>query len=381
MIRSVVTGVAVIAAMMLGVWVAPAFAADPPAAFEKGRIVVEPQDLSLDPYTATFPVGENEIPLLEALKQAATAGSVDLESYPKVTVAGRTFTRDQVATGVPTIVFGEDRTTVRFPGGESRVYGPGQAAGYTATPVVTVQQKATDFRVVISPGKKRVKSGDTVRFHATVTGTTGALTYSWSFGDGSKDVRTTGPGAEHIFRGDPRDCWVVLTVTEAGNSRNGTAGSVITIGKPERKPKKQEKKPDREGSNGPAPASPGGGGYGGGSYGGGYGDGTGGGYGGGYDGGSGMPSAPQPAKPKPKPVKPVPPDDGLVPVRGELLDPSIPGQVIDPATREPGESAGPTPSAQPKGFALSGGAKTAIGIAVLLGLGGLAEFRSFARPR
>lgn len=343
------------------------------AGFGQGEIIVAPQSQSVPDHTVTRPTDGKPVAVWDVLREAADAGTLDLDSFPRLTIAGRTLSRDQVkdAGSNLNVVFEPTQTTINLPGGGSAVYGEGEQFAFT--PKIVVFPKAADFKVTLAPKSRTVKSGAKVRFNATVNGTTGTLSYSWSFGDGSPDRQTATPTIEHIFRGTDRQFPVSLTVTEAGNIRNGTAASLITIGKA-KKPDKPKKPKKKAGSSTP----------GGTPYGGGYGDGGYGGYGepgnGGGNGGTPGPSTPASPTPKKK-EKPRPVDDGLVPVRGELLDPDIPAEVIDPSTDQPGESAEPAPAREKSGFGLSGGAKTAIGIAVLLGLGGLTELRSFARFR
>jgi len=348
------------------------------ASFQEGQIVVTPDSYSVDPYTVSHAPDGTEVPLVNILDEAADAGAIDLDSFPRLMVGGRTLSRNQVMTAGPglNVVFDPGKTTINLPGGGIAVYG--QDETYSYTPKILVFSKSTDFRVTLTPNRKTVKSGREVRFRAKVTGTTGKLTYSWSFGDGSSDLQTLNPTVTHTFRGSDRSFSVVLTVTEEGNTRNGTASAVITIGKPEGKPEKSPNKPDRKPKDQPPPSGSNGGGYpaGGGS--------------GGYPGGSyGTPAAPvvpAPAGPSvsapPPPAakqKPQPAAEGLVPVRGELVGPSIPGEVIDPNSRPP--AADSVQKAGQKGFGLSGEAKTALGVIALLGLGGLAELRSFSRLR
>lgn len=356
------------------------------AAFEPGQIIVSPEDTSLPVSTPEFDLSNREVPLKEILEKAAGKGSLDLAAYRKVTIGGKTYTRDQVesVSGAPKVVFQDEGTTIQFPnGGGSQEYGPDQQGLQALTPKVTVPRNAVNFKVTLSPKSRTVKSGTNVQFQATVSGTEGKLSYRWSFGDGSADKTTSGPTVSHTFRGNDKEFLVALTVTETGNTRTGTASSVIKIGKAKKERKKtKEDKPEKNKAGTPGDNSGDGSpgdygddygydGYGGDPYGGDYGD-------------AGDPAPAVPSTPKPKKKKPpVPVDDGLVPVRGELLDPDIPAQVIDPTTQQPPGSSNPDQqqAAEPKGFALSGGAKTAIGIAVLLGVGGLTEFRSFGRFR
>lgn len=355
------------------------------AAFESGQIIVSPEDTSLPVSTPKFDLGSREVTLKEILEKAAAEGSLDLATYPKVTIGGKSYTRDQVeaVAGAPKVVFQDGTTAIHFPGGGIQEHGPDQEGLQALTPKITVPRNAVNFKVTLSPKSRTVKSGTKVQFRATVTGTKGKLSYRWSFGDDSADKTTSGPTVSHTFRGNDKEFLVTLTVTESGNIRTGTASSVIKIGKAKKerkKPKEDKPKKDKAGTpgNNSGDGSPG-------DYGDDYGyDGYGGDpYGGDY-GGAGDPSPAVPSTPKPKKKKPpVTVDDGLVPVRGELLDPDIPAQVIDPTTQQPQGSSNPDQqqAAEPKGFALSGGAKTAIGIAVLLGIGGLTELRSFGRFR
>lgn len=360
------------------------------AAFEPGQVVVTPDESAFDISRPEFPLGPREVPLKEVLEQAAQLNSLDLATYPKAVIAGKSFTRAQIesVSGAPKIVFAGDRSTIiRFPGGGQQTFGPDESSTlHKLTPNITIPRKAVNFKVTVSPASRTVKSGTSVQFRATVSGTEGKLSYRWSFGDGKPDDTTSGSTVSRTFTGSDREFRVTLTVTEEGNTRRGAGSAVIRIGKA----KKERKKPKKEKPDGNKAGNPGNNSgdygsqgnsddYGYGGYGDPYGRDP---YSGNY-GDTGDPAPAAPSAPKPKKKKPpVPVDDGLVPVRGELLDPDIPAQVIDPSAEQPpGSNPDQQQAAEPKGFALSGGAKTAIGIAVLLGIGGLTEFRSFGRFR
>lgn len=358
------------------------------ALFSPGQVEVRPAGMQAESQMVTRSAlgGGDTHSLGEIMEVAARSGAFDLATLKGVEIAVpgtskiRQYTGDQVRNKpgqVPTYRFEDDATVVSFPDGTpDGIYG---SAGVDLTPSVVIPTFANDFKVEINPSAKKIKSGDSVRFTAEVKGTTGKLTYHWSFGDGSKDVTGDRGSVTHTFKGDNQSFGVTLTVAESGNSRKATASSLIVIGKAEKskKKKKNEGKKNDDTSGDPGDGYYDDPGYG---YGDGYGTGLGDDYGNGSPG-TGLPATPKQPKRKDKPEPPV--DDGLETVRGELLDPSIPAQVIDPAAEDPSTSTDPGSSEEEKagGFGLSGGAKTAIGIAFLLGLGGLTELRTFSRFR
>ena len=285
-----------------------------------------------------------------------------------------TFSRQQIqddSASQPRFYLAEDGTVaVKRPGSPT-------LHEYTLNPRLVVPKSDDEMKVTISPRDKTVASGTTITFSAKVQGAPkgGSLSFSWLVGG---KVRTTSTGTlKHTFKGDRGDSFAVALTVSAPGVDDATGGTQVFIGKsdkPKKKEKDEPKETDRGDSNDDDPyyEDPG--------YGSGYGDGS------GNDSGSGTPGTGSPATPdrpeeKRKPEPPV--DDGLETVRGELLDPSTSVQVIDPSSEQPPASAQPAAPEEGDsgGFGLSGGAKTAIGIAFLLGLGGLTETRSFSGLR
>jgi hypothetical protein len=96
------------------------------------------------------------------------------------------------------------------------------------TPLVmyvgTSPYQPIDF--AISPtDSKKLRPGATVTF--TVTNTDSALTYTWDFGDGSKDK--SGSTVSHVFTGDC-GCQGTVTATSSDGSVVGQAQTFVTIG-------------------------------------------------------------------------------------------------------------------------------------------------------
>lgn len=320
------------------------------------------------------------------MQEGEKSGEFELSTVQKVEIAlpgsqakFRTYSGNQIRNNpgsVPRFRFEDERTVMILPNGAEVAYA---AAGSGLNPRIYIPANTSTIDVKLTPEARKIKSGESVTFKADVTGGTGQLTYRWSFGDGSKDLVTTKGSVSHTFKGNDRTFGVTLTVSDSSSTRKGTASAVIIIGDT-KKPEKKQKENGNRNSDRPDDRD-----YGDDDYGDdpGHGDGYGDGYGDDYGNGSpgtGTPAAPrQPKKDEPEP----PVDDGPETVRGELLDPSIPAEVIDPSSQDPATGADPAEPEEEEGggFGLSGGAKTAIGIAFLLGLGGLTELRTFSRFR
>lgn len=361
------------------------FALSPPAraaGFQPFSVNVA--GVKVKPKTVVFET-EGPVSLYDVVVKASGLGAFDFKGVDAASVYNGTgtgtgnkrFSREQLlgsSANLPSFEFSATKTVMTLPGGKSVTYcGETSQCDFLSNPGVTVELKEDQgsvLAVILNADATTVKVGSAVGFEARVVGAT-RLRFSWDFGDGSR-VSSGGQRESHRYRkAGSFTARVTVTDLSTGKSRIGSLRIRVRKDEPKKKPQRSN------GDGDPAPAGSGGyyGGYPGGS--GGLGDG-GGGSGNTGGGSGGDPGLASPASPEPedKPQQVV--DDGLVPVRGELLDPSIPAQVIEPSTEEPGESAGPA-AEEKRGFALSGGAKTALGIAALLGIGGLAEIGSFAR--
>jgi hypothetical protein len=173
---------------------------------------------------------------------------------------------------------------------------------------------------------------------------------------------------------------VIVDVT--GASGAGQSGILIVVeGADRKKPKPKPEQKQPEGQQSQDTGGDGGtGGFGGG--GGGFGSGTGSGSGDFGTGTGGGPTATTPPAGEPRNREPDPsatPDDGLVEVAGQLVDPET-GTVVTPADAQVVESADPAPSGTEQGgFGVPGAAWTLAGVGLLLGLGAFAELRVFSR--
>jgi len=267
----------------------------------------------------------------------------------------------------PRFVASVDKTTMILKSGARIDYAD-------AAPTIFITQ-ATDLAVTLSPTHKKIKSGTRVKFTASVSGANGSSTYSWDFGDG-KTAETSGGSSSsiaHVFTGDDQSFNVVVTVISSTNPRSYEALSVITVGKVKKatkQPKKKEPKhPDDSNEDDSSSYDPG---YvpGPSDY---YDDGPGTGF---PSTGSPAPSSPEPDQKRNQPVT----DDNGQTVTGQLIDPIATATVI-PTTGEPatGEAeAGPVGDDSGGGGGIPDGAKAALGIGALLGLGGLTEAGAFS---
>lgn len=229
----------------------------------------------------------------------------------------------------------------------------------------------------LTPISKKVKSGESATFKASVTGSKGsAVTYQWSV-DGVTRQTSGKPSFSYTFRGKDKRFSVVL-IASASGFKDGQASSLITIGKvpPKPKPKPEDKNDENTTPNTGTGTGTGGYGTGYGGYGSGYPGGT-----GNYQGSTGTtpsPPAPSPTPPKPKPPEP-PVDDGLIPITGELVSSTAPAATVSPG--DPGAAAvldppTPDPEADSAGFGLPKETWTVVGILALFGFGMVAERRS-----
>jgi hypothetical protein len=324
---------------------------------------------------------------LEILQQAESQkpNKVDVDNLPDISVNlpgsnnAVKCTGDEVRSGAskcPVFTASADSTAMSFvkDGKKHEVtYQATNANGRPGlTPQIYIGQTQT-LSVDLSPPSKKIKSGDTVTFQAQVTGASGTVSYAWDFGDGAS--KTTSQGSvSHKFTGNNQTYTVVVTVSATGNTRGDDDLSTITVGKVKKAKKKPKDKSkddtdtNQDDSNtydpGYVPSTT--------DY---YDDGSG--------PGAGSPSNGSPAQPSPKPDRkkqdqPVTDDSGQT-VTGQLIDPTATATVI-PSTESPatGETeAGPAETDSTGGGGLPDGAKAALGIGALLGLGGLAEAGAF----
>lgn len=240
------------------------------------------------------------------------------------------------------------------------------------TPQIYIGQTQT-LSVDLSPPSKKIDSGDSVTFQADVTGASGTVSYAWDFGDGASKATSQG-SVSHKFTGNNQTYTVVVTVSATGNARGDDDLSTITVGmlkKAKEKPKKEKPKDqDDQNEDDSSTYDPG---YVPGDY---YDDGSG--------PGTGSPSAGSPSPSTSEPDKkkrdqPVADDSGQT-VTGQLIDPTATATVV-PTTDTPatGETeAGPAEPESGGGGGIPDGAKAALGIGALLGLGGLTEAGAFA---
>jgi len=246
-------------------------------------------------------------------------------------------------------------------------------------PQIDLPKSSTKLDVTISPRRSiRIKAGETATFEAKVHNAGGKrVSLSWLVNNSPK---SSDEPDRFSYRFTKEGTYKVAVLASAPDAAQDVATVTVYVGKaPE--PKKKKKKDD-----GGTPSTNDDGGYVPG-----YDDGYGG-YGG-YGGGTGsVTDAPGPASPAPatKPDEPKEPDqppfdDGLETVKGQLVDPAQISAV--PSAETPtgsSEQAEPVEDDQKGGGGISKGAMTAVGIGVLLGLGGLAEagaFTGFGRFR
>ncbi len=312
--------------------------------------------------------------ILEILQAAEGSSDLDIAKLPKIEIVypkggkdtGKvTYTGDQIRTSPDSL------SRFFVSGGFTKMLLPG-----SSTPIAFEKVDATLFdptkkpnlSVTLSPASSTIKTGQSVTFSASVSNADGAkVTYTWDFGDG----KGTGAGRSKMtrsFTGKDRQFYVTLTVSAPG-FRDGTAGSVVTIGKVP-KPKKPKKPKDKGKKETPSDygSTPGYGDYGSSGGTGGYG-----GYPGDFGSSPGS-SSPTPSVPKPD-EKPEPPvDDGLVEVTGELVSSSAPA-----ATSPPGGSSAPetpaTVTSPSSGEGIADWVLVVLGLGVLLGFGALVEKR------
>lgn len=351
------------------------------APFEPGKVIVTGYNWSVDEPRVEVQLPDTDdkaYTVLEILQQAnagtdqfqwATIPGIEIilpGSLQKVTCTG-----DQVRAQngqCPTFRFTVEETVMRTRSG--------QTVPYTNSIPEIYIPKSEDISVSISPRSRKIKSGQTVNFTATVQNAIGNVTYSWDFGDG-RSTNTSNGQVSHTFTGEDETFSVVVTVKGSASPRTDTDVALVTIGKtPKPRKPRPPKKQNEAGGGDPTGGSSG--------YPPGYGDY--GGYGGppapGYGTPSPGPSSPAPPPPEQPPEEPdqVPADDGLETVSGQLIDPAMIGSIAPPDDG-PAGGGGTVEQATEEadgGGGISDGALTAIGIGALLGLGGLAEAAGFA---
>jgi hypothetical protein len=355
--------------------------------FTPGTVEVNGYAWTIDPLKVQIPQdGTTTKSALEILQEAESKSSkVDVATVPDiaVTLPGKAqsvkCSGNQLRSGsskCPTFTASADYTVMSFVSGSKTHQVRYQATSASGSPGLNPQiyiGQASSMSVLLSPPSKKIDSGDTVDFKATVTGATGKLTYSWDFGDGSSKTTSTGT-ISHKFTGDDQAFTVVVNVTQTGSPRREDDLSTITVGKVKKSTKKKKKKTkDDDGNNGDE-----------GTYDPGYVPGYSDNY---YDGtgtspgsgntSSGSPSTTSPDKPKPNEDK-TPVESSGDTVTGQLIDPTTTATVIPPTDNSTGSTEEANPQDDPDGGGgLPAGAKAALGIGGLLGLGGLAEAGAF----
>lgn len=366
--------------LLAGMFIGPAHA----GAATEGRVLVDGLSWTSDAEvnlknlgggkTATVEGEEVKVfNILQILQAAEGSSDLDIATLPKIEISypkggketGKaTYTGDQIRTSPDSLA--------RFftSGGYTKMLLPG-----SSTPIVFEKSDPKLFdptpkpnlNVTLTPASSTIKTGQSVSFSASVTNANGArVTYTWDFGDG-KGAGAGQPNMTRRFTGKDRQFYVTLTVSAPG-FRDGTAGSVVTIGKVP-KPKKPKKPKDKGKKETPSDNSstPGYGDYGSSGGTGGYG-----GYPGDFGSSPGS-SSPTPSVPKPQ-EKPEPPvDDGLVEVTGELVSSSAPASTTPPG----GSSTPETPATvkSPAGEGIADWVLVVLGLGVLLGFGALVEKR------
>lgn len=325
--------------------------------------------------------------LLKVMNAAAAASDeIDLTTIPAIEI--------DRPSGNPIRISGDDmRNPAAFSDGPPVFYedngatvfvmpGKGGATGnrfrFVGAPVGISIASGASYVVDLSASRTKVRVGQKVSFSASVSGQAGgeSLSFRWRFGDGT--VRTTSRGrVSHRFQ---KSGAFPVIVDVSGASGAGQDGTLIEVGKVDRPDPKP--KPDQDGNPEP-PANEGNGGTGGfggggGGFGGGFGDGSGS-FGPGTGGGAPEISMPPAAQKPPEPSTPATPDDGLVEVAGQLVDPEATATVtpVDPDAVESTDPA--PPGTEQGGFGVPGTAWTLMGVGLLMGLGMFAELRVFSR--
>jgi hypothetical protein len=143
----------------------------------------------------------------------ANPDKVDIDTLPDISVnlPGSSnavkCTGDQVrnkSNKCPTFAASSDYTTMSFvKDGETqevRYQATTSSGGAGLTPQIFIGQTQT-LSVDLSPPSKKIDSGDTVTFKASVTGASGNVTYAWDFGDGSSKT-TSQATVSHKFTGN-----------------------------------------------------------------------------------------------------------------------------------------------------------------------------------
>jgi hypothetical protein len=353
-------------------------AAQSPAAIQEGIVEVNGYAWTVNPVAvdlndiAPTNNGSSRYTVLEILEEGQN-GQYRISQIPRVTInlpgklTGPGCSGDQIrgnSNQCPTFRSTPDATIMSYKAGSQTR----QVEYRDYNPQIYIE-KADDMSVDLSPPSAKIDSGGQVRFTTDVSGDIGAVTYEWDFGDGTK--KTTSKGSiSHTFKGSNRTYTVVVSVTSTGNPRSADDLSTITVGKVKKKPADQnpnQKNPDNSDNGGggetteSTPYVPG------------YSGGSTGGTGGGSPGASPNTSPGQPKREKQQPAN----ESSGQTVTGQLIDPAS----IATATPSTGDSTAATEQASPDdgsgGGGIPDGAKAALGIGALLGLGGLAEAGAF----
>jgi uncharacterized membrane protein YgcG len=301
---------------------------------------------------------------------------IDRPNGSPIRISGNDMRNPSAFTDGPPVFYEDNGATVFV------MPGAGAATGnrfrFVFAPVGISVSSGASYEVELTASRTKVKVGQKVSFSVRVSGQQSgdSLSFRWRFGDGA--VRTTSSGRiSHSFS-RAGDFSVIVDVT--GSSGAGQSGILIEVGGTDsNKPKPKPKNPEGQESQ-DSGGDGGTGGFGGGS--GGFGSGTGSGSGSFGAGAGGGPSSATPPAGERQDRDPDPsatPEDGLVEVAGQLVDPET-GTVVTPADAQAVESADPAPSGTEQGgFGIPGAAWTLAGVGLLMGLGAFAELRVFSR--
>lgn len=307
-------------------------------------------------------------------KAAADAGGwLDLGEVPyfEVTLPGAE---------VVNLSRGEALTQSGFPdgppilwqdGSDTVLFLPGRANGsagsyhrYRTSAVPIRIGKGEVYDITLSPESIEVDVGDRVTFNARVSNPVAGekLSFRWTV-NGTLEATGSASRFSKTFRREGR---YSVVVTVSGKRESSSAAALVTVGSPPAPP--QPKKQPESSTTAPQAfiPTPGGVGGGGGTSGGVPGGGGGSGIGGTLD------------IPAPDQAGDSGSDSELPLVSGEVLGPDVEITELQPGDQA---EAGPAEDSadESSGFGLPGEAWTLFGVGLLVGLGGLIEFRLFSR--
>jgi len=318
------------------------------------------------------------------LAQERTDGAIDMAAFLEpvevsrpgnrnLRVDQKRVTRSTYDASLPIYFIGSD--------GNVNMWDPAASKLWTYTsinPAILVPRQEHQLKVDISPaGPVNVKAGQKKTFTVSVENSDGAsVSLDWMVNGVRRQSGSSGTDGRFTYEFRDEGKVVVAVFADATNGRRGNDAVTVYVGKApaKKKPDRKKKKSDDAGvtpTDDGGYYTPGYTDYG--DYGSGTGTGT----------GSGTPSpgGSSPAKPQKQPEKQEEPaaDDGLETVTGQLVDPSritvVPSSSDDPAgSSEQAEAV----EEDEGGGGIPEGAMTALGIGVLLGLGGLAEVGAFS---